>query len=80
VFLQADYEQLELRTLAQACITLFGFSKLGEALNAGRDPHTEVAARILKKDYEWCIANKKVYEVDMARQTGKVANFGFPGG
>lgn len=26
------------------------------------------------------LANKKLYEVENARQTGKVANFGFPGG
>lgn len=78
VFLQADYEGLELRTLAQACLKLFGRSKLADVLNAGRDPHSEVAAVILRKPYEWVIANKK--EAANARQTAKVANFGFPGG
>ena len=99
VFLQADYEGLELRTLAQACVTLFGRSKLADVLNAGKDPHTEVASVILwhkvireklgltgywteHRDaaYQWCIENKKDAEVKNARQTAKVANFGFPGG
>lgn len=80
VFIQADYPGLELRTLAQTCMTLFGESRLAEALNSGKDPHAIVAATILHKPYEWVVENKKLPEVDNARQTGKVANFGFPGG
>lgn len=80
VFASADYEQLELRTLAQACLRLLGYSRLAETLNAGKDPHMMVAAQILGRDYDWCVANKKLDEVQLARQTGKVANFGFPGG
>lgn len=79
-FIQADYPGLELRTLGQVCVTLFGRSKLAEALNEGKDPHAIVASTILHQPYEWVIANKKLPEVDNARQTGKVANFGFPGG
>lgn len=80
VFASADYEQLELRTLAQVCLSLLGYSRLAETLNAGKDPHMMVAAQLLGRDYDWCIAHKKDQEVQMARQTGKVANFGFPGG
>ena len=80
VFASADYEQLELRTLAQVCLKLLGYSRLAETLNSGKDPHMMVAAQLLGRPYEWCIAHKKDPDVQMARQTGKVANFGFPGG
>lgn len=80
IFIECDYPQLELYTLAQCCVTWVGFSKLADALNGGLDPHTAMAAQILKRPYEWCVANKKLKEVDNARQTAKVANFGFPGG
>jgi DNA polymerase-1 len=39
-----------------------------------------VAAQLLHLEYEWCMAHKKDPRVQLARQTGKVANFGFPGG
>lgn len=80
VFAQADFDQLELRTLAQVCLKLLGQSTLAEILNAGRDPHLEVARNILNISYDEAKANKKRHDVDMARQAGKVANFGFPGG
>lgn len=80
VFMQADYPQLELYTLAQCCVSWFGFSKLADTLNAGLDPHLAVAAQILGITYEEAAKNKKRPDVDNARQTAKVANFGFPGG
>lgn len=80
VFIQADYEGLELRTLAQACLDLLGKSHLAEALNAGLDPHLALAGTILGMTYEEAKAHKKRADVDNARQTAKVANFGFPGG
>ncbi len=81
-FIQADYGGLELATLAQACVTLFGSSRLADALNAGQDPHCIVAAKILGKTYEETVAlvAAKDYEAGQARQAAKVANFGFPGG
>ncbi len=86
LFLATDYSGLELHTLAEVCFNLFGYSKLGEALNLGRDPHTEIACRILDVSYqralemkaEDCQENGKPFY--RARQTGKAANFGFPGG
>jgi hypothetical protein len=82
VFAQADFSGLELHTLAQCCVTLFGQSHLAEVLNAGLDPHTAFAADILGISYEDATARKKAGDeaVDNARQTAKVANFGFPGG
>jgi DNA polymerase I len=82
VYAQADFSGLELHTLAQCCITLFGHSALGQVLNAGFDPHTAFAADILGISYEEAYERAEAKEpiCDNARQTAKVANFGFPGG
>lgn len=82
VFALADFSALELHTLAQVCVKLFGHSELADVLNSGRDPHTEFAASILGLSYEEAMAKKKAGDaaLDDARQTAKVANFGFPGG
>jgi DNA polymerase-1 len=83
VFAQADFSGLELHTLAQCCVTLFGQSHLAEVLNAGLDPHTAIAADILGITYEEGARRKKDAsdeEFDNARQTGKVCNFGMGGG
>jgi hypothetical protein len=83
IFAQADFDQLELRTLAQACVTLFGESVLADMLNSGKDPHTAFACSILNISYEEGARRKKDKsdkEFDNARQLGKVFNFGSPGG
>lgn len=82
VFLDADYDGLELRTLAQVCVSLFGKSRLAEVLNSGKDPHLQVAATLLKIEYDVAKARYDAGDdaVDGARQLGKVANFGMPGG
>lgn len=79
IYVQNDYPTLELYTLAQCCISWFGYSKLAEALRLG-DPHLWVASIILNKPLEWCIANRKTPEVEQARKLAKPANFGYPGG
>jgi len=82
VFAQSDFSGLELHTLAQCCVSLFGQSHLTEVLNAGLDPHTAFGADILGISYEEAVRRKKAGDevFDNARQTAKVANFGFPGG
>jgi hypothetical protein len=82
VFAQADFSALELHTLAQVCMSLFGKSTLAEVLNAGLDPHTAFACDLLGISYEKGLALRKSGDetFDNARQTAKVANFGFPGG
>lgn len=82
VFLQADYSYLELCTLAQACYDLFGTSELREAINAGLDPHLDLAAYILGIPYDEAAARRKQGDPDVAdkRQMSKAANFGLPGG
>ncbi len=80
VFAAADYPQLELYTLAQCCVSWLGQSKLAEALNAGLDPHLAMAAQIVGCSYADAEERIDSPEIDNARQTAKVANFGFPGG
>jgi DNA polymerase I len=74
VFAQADFSGLELHTLAQVCVSLFGHSELADVLNAGLDPHTDFACQILGITYEEGMQRKKSgdKEFDNARQTGKV--------
>jgi DNA polymerase-1 len=80
LFANSDYDQGELHSLAQVCLKVLGHSRLAEVLNAGGDPHMIVAAEILHRPLDWCLEHKKDPEVFLARQTAKVANFGFPGG
>lgn len=82
VFYQADYSAVELCTLAQVCIDLFGESELARAINAGIDPHTKFAASLLEIDYKEAERLKKAKDAvfDQYRQTAKVFNFGRPGG
>lgn len=85
----SDYGMLELCTLGQAMVTLFGRSTLSDALNAGRDPHSQIAAALCGLSYEECRTRREEKtpwngvsgpSMKDLRQTGKVANFGFPGG
>jgi len=88
VFLDCDYDGLELRTLGQTCLKLVGFSKLADTLNDGKDVHLAVAAQLLDISYEDAFIRYDLVEkskaedeeIEEARQLAKVANFGFPGG
>jgi hypothetical protein len=85
-FIQCDYPQLELYTLAQCCVSWFGYSKLAEVLLADQDPHLMVAAKILRIDYS--VAHQALYDsshplhgqVKKIRKQAKPFNFGKPGG
>lgn len=82
IFASADYDGLELRTVAQVCKLQVGFSRLADALNAGKDPHVMLGANILGTTYEDAIARleQKDKAVKDARQLSKPGNFGFWGG
>lgn len=82
VFFSADFPALELYTLAQACKSWLGQSKLGDALNAGMDPHLGLAATLLEISYDDAKARQDSgdAEIDDMRQLSKLGNFGFPGG
>lgn len=75
IFIGADYGLAELHCLSQLCFKLFGYSRMGEMLNAGLDLHWEFAA----------ISRGMTVEAVKAlgteqRDRAKPANFGFPGG
>ena len=91
-----DYGMAELVSLAQVCFTLFGFSKLRDALNAGKDPHLAFAAWLLGRDYDFIQRERKrisklgdaasaaeralLTEIEDCRQLAKAFNFGASGG
>ena len=82
VYVACDYSSLEMCTLAQVCIWLFGSSALAEAINEGIDPHLRLAAQILKVPYAEAKSRFKSgdKEIRKVRQLSKAANFGYPGG
>jgi DNA polymerase family A len=82
VFAMIDLDGAELRGMAQVCLSLFGWSKLADALNAGKDPHLMLGANLVGKSYDETLAAYETGEqwaID-ARQMAKVGNFGFAGG
>ncbi len=82
MFAFCDYSFIELCTLAQSCLEMFGESAMAEAINAGLDPHLDMAASMLSISYEEAVARKKAGDKQIAeyRQLSKAINFGFPGG
>ena len=88
VFAAADFGGLELSTMAQAFLVLLGKSTLAEMINAGIDAHLVIAAELLHISYDEAKRRREAaeakgtvdQEIENARQTGKVCNFGFPGG
>jgi hypothetical protein len=77
-----DYSFIELCTLAQSCLEMFGWSAMADAINSGLDPHLDMAASMLGVTYEEAIARKKQGDPKITefRQMSKALNFGFPGG
>lgn len=71
-FLTADYSAIELCGLAQICYEKYGFSNMRDLINAGKDLHRELAAKITGKAPE--------YVTKEERSKAKAAGFGFPGG
>jgi len=73
VFINADYQTVEMATLAQALIRQFGLpSKMADAINAGLDLHELVAKEVAGQ------IGKEYQPAD--RQKAKPINFGKPGG
>ena len=82
VFASIDYSSLELATLAQVCLHLFGYSQLADLINGGTDPHLWFAAKLAGISYEEAVALKDSGDpmIKERRQNAKIANFGLPGG
>ena len=73
VFVVADFKTIEMATLAQACVSQFGLtSRMAEAINAGKDLHTLLAAKVTGKAESEVTAEE--------RRWAKPINFGKPGG
>ena len=82
-FLGGDYSSAELHTMSQACLNLFGVSKMAEALNAGRDVHVQFAARILGVGYEEAKTRYDAGDPEVGAcrdDEAKRCNFGLGGG
>ena len=77
VLIACDYAQLELATLAQTCIHMFGYSRMAEVINRGIDPHKYTASSMLGITIEELEAHPDAKEL---RQKAKAVNFGIPGG
>ena len=77
-----DYNQLELCSLAQACLWICGFSDMATAIRKGIDLHTKLAADMSGVRYEDYKARVEAGEPEAkkGRQFAKAPNFGYPGG
>jgi DNA polymerase I len=73
-FVISDWSMMELVCWAQTCLDWFGWSKLGDALRDGRDPHEEMGSTIAGFDIRGTDERKKW------RTLAKAPNFGYPGG
>lgn len=85
VYVECDYSTIEMRTLAQLCIKLFGYSTLAEAINGGQDVHIVLAADMLEASYDEVFARYKAGEPAIAgpqgsRQGAKIGNYALAGG
>lgn len=72
VFYSADYSSIELVALASVCKHRYGYSRLGDRIGTGEDPHAFTAAQIIGKPLSEVTSKE--------RQAAKVVNFGVPGG
>jgi hypothetical protein len=82
VFVFCDYDTLEMLTLGQVCLDLFGYSFISEAAKAGQDFHVALAADMLEVPYDDAFQRYKAgdKEIANARQFCKIGNYGFGGG
>jgi hypothetical protein len=77
-----DYSTIELCTLAVTCQQMFGYSKLGETIRRGIDPHEYTAAlfRHISLDEFKDLKQTDPIRYRHDRQAAKALNFGTPGG
>ena len=84
VLLACDFDAQEMRTLAQSCLDIVGYSRLAERFQANPhfDPHLEFAASLMKVSVERAKELKASGDpvIKALRQHAKCADFGYPGG
>lgn len=78
LFFWADLSMAELHSFSEVAYKLFGFSRMGELLNAGIDLHTYFGARSIGISYEEARALGKAFKTH--RNRAKPLNFGVIGG
>lgn len=84
VYVAADYHVAELCSFAQVCLNIpeIGYSRLGDAINAGKDPHLMFVGNLMGRPYEEVVVRYEDgdEEVKGLRPIGKMNNFGRLGG
>lgn len=85
VWCSVDMPSLELCTLAQNCIWMFGWSRLAEILNDKVDPHVLLASMMVGVEYDAALAaykakDSRMYGPNGLRQACKPVNYGMGGG
>lgn len=82
VLASVDYSALELCTVAQVCVWIFGASVLADKINAGADLHCYLAAVTEGLDVDTFVTSYKAGDpvAEERRQRAKPGNFGFWGG
>jgi hypothetical protein len=82
-FAFCDFDSLEMRTLAQTCIDLFGYSFIAEAIKEDKDLHVDLATETLG-GMDYVEAMKRYVDGDKiledVRQGSKIGNYGMAGG
>lgn len=79
-YCSTDLDTAELRSWAECCVDLVGYSRMAEDIKANYDPHLALGADLLNITYEQALEHKKDKDVREARQFAKIPNFGCPGG
>ncbi len=79
-YVSSDYDTAELRALAQVTTSKVGFSRLGDIIREGKDPHLMFAAQLMGREYDDVFKHRKDKNVKEIRQMAKAGNFGYPGG
>lgn len=79
VIIDNDYDGAELRAWSQVCLWVCGYSRMADALNAGKDVHSILAANLMGLDYEEFRARYKVGDPACIRyrQVSKIGDFGY---
>lgn len=83
VIVSIDFDAFEMRTWAQCCLWMVGYSKLAEILNdPKRCPHIEMGSLIRGLELAMCYQWKKDGDKRLkpVRNLAKGPNFGLPGG
>lgn len=82
VYIDVDYPGLELHTISQMCLDMYGRSKMAEPLLTGRNLHTMFGAYLINIPYEEGVKRKKAQEGHFVRMydVAKRCNFGLGGG